>query len=282
MMGYGPTCSLTPEEVKELGTSHEKPAPKAFYKHVGTSLAYGHMALLGYGYFPPMQRTIHYYALMQGLQKEYLPDQVAAIAYHDGTRFLPTSAALMADAHKRGRVRVEYRGGLVVTANLNPDEPWTVPQAEREFVLPPYGWVASRTRGEPILAYSASVDGQRLDYVQCPEYVYLNSGDRPRRIGPLEVTGAAWLKRQEHGWLLIPCGRLGHWSADNAVTDVPADRGCPLLIVDPAALGATPLAVTAVADDNTTTAVTPQVLPDGRLQLAVTAQTQAFRLSAAR
>lgn len=280
MMGYGPTCSLTPDEVKELGTSHEMPAPKAFYKHVGTSLAYGHMALLGYGYFPPMQRSIHYYALMQGLQKEYLPDQAAAISYHDGTRFLPTSQALLADAHRRGRVRVEYRGGLVVTVNLNPEEPWTVAQADREFVLPPYGWIASRTRGEPILAYSASVDGQRLDYVQCPDYVYLNSGDRPRRVGPLEVTGAAWLKRQERGWLLIPCGKLGHWSADNAVTDVPADRGCPLLVVDPAALGLKALTATAVADDGAIAAVTPKALPDGRLQFTVTAQTQAFRLSA--
>jgi len=280
MMGYGPTCSLTPDEVKELGTSREMPAPKAFYKHVATSLAYGHMVMLGYGYIPPMQRTIHYYALMQGLQKAYLADQAEAIAYHDGTRFLPTSDALRADAHRRGRVRVRYRGGLTVTANLHPDEPWTVDQDGQEYLLPPYGWVASRTGPEPILAWSAVVDGQRLDAVQCPEYTYLNSGDRQRRVGPLEVTGAAWLKRQPDGWLLIPCGRLGHWSAEQTVAGVPDDRGCPLLVVDPAALGAPALEVTGIADDGTATVVEPKALPDGRLHLTVTAATQAFRLRA--
>ena len=49
MMGYGPANLLSPDEIKELGTSHQQPAPQAFYKHVATSLAYGHMAMLGYG-----------------------------------------------------------------------------------------------------------------------------------------------------------------------------------------------------------------------------------------
>lgn len=289
MMGYGPTNLLSEEEVKTLGTSHEMPAPKAFYKHVATSLAYGHMTMLGYGYFPPLQRSLQYYALMQGLQQEYLPDRVAKIEYWDGKQFLPTSPALQADAHKRGQVRVTYQGGLVVTVNLSPTELWTVTQAGQDYTLPPYGWVISRAAHKPggagappaslaVLAYSALVDGQRLDYVSCPEYVYLNTGDKQRHVGPLEVNGAAWLKREGKGFRLIPCGKLGYWSADQRLEKIPADRGCPVLIVDTRTLGLPQPQVTALGEMNEKQTASTEVLADGRLKFTVTDQTRAFLL----
>ena len=280
MMGYSPLNSLSTEEVKQLGTSRAKPAPKAFYKHIATSLAYGHMALLGYGYFPPMARSIHYYALMQGVQKEYLSDEVARIEYHDGKSFVTTSQALQTDAHQRGRVRVTYRRGLVVTVNLNPLQEWNVTQAGQQYLLPPYGWVISRgeSKSPTVLAYSAIIGSQRLDYVQCPEYFYLNSGDKQQRVGPLEVTGAAWLKRQGQGWQLIPCGKLGYWSAAQQQEKIPADRGCPLLIVDPAAIGMPHTQVTALAEMGDAVPATVTSTADGRLRLQVTEKTRAFRL----
>lgn len=280
MMGYGPMNLLSPEEVKELGTSHEQPAPKAFYKHVATSLAYGHMAMLGYGYFPPMSRSIHYYALMQGLQKEYLPDEVAGIEYHDGQRFLATSQALRTDAHRRGQVRVSYRRGLVVTVNLSPSQPWKVAQAGHDYSLPPYGWIITRgaDHAPAVLAYSALVDGQRLDYVECPDYVYLNPGDRQRRVGPVEVRGAAWLKREAQGWQVIPCGHLGYWSAAQQQEKIPSDRGCPVLIVDPVGLRLRQPVVTALAEMGEPVAATAEPTADGRLRLQVTDRTRAFRL----
>lgn len=280
MMGYGPTNLLSPEEVRELGTSREQPAPKAFYKHVATSLAYGHMALLGYGYFPPMARSIHYYALMQGVQKEYLPDQVAKIEYHNGREFVTTSQALQTDAHQRGQVRVTYQRGVIVTVNLNPAEPWEVAQAGARYVLPPYGWIISRDTGDApaVLAYSAVIDGQRLDYVQCPDYVYLNTGDKQCRVGPVEVTGAAWLKREGRGWQVVPCGKLGHWSAAQQQENIPANRGCPVLIIDPAALKLRQPVVTAVAEMGGPARAAVTRTADGRLQLQVTENTRAFRL----
>jgi hypothetical protein len=293
MMGYGPANLLSPDEVKELGVSREQPAPKAFYKHVATSLAYGHMAMLGYGYFPPMARSIHYYALMQGVQKEYLPDEATRIEYHDGTTFLATSQALRTGAHRLGWVRVAYKRGLVVTVNLNPLRPWTVTQAGQQYQLPPFGWVISRgpSAAPAVLAYSALVGGQRLDYVQCPEYFYLNSGDKQRRVGPIEVTGAAWLKRGREGWQIIPCGKLGYWSAAQRQEKLPADRGCPVLIVDPVALWmfAPPVkapasitlrqaVVTAVGEMGSPVAAIVARTADGRLQLQVTENTRAFHI----
>jgi len=289
MMGYGPTCFLTDEEIKTLGTG-TVPGPTVFYKYIATSLAYGHMAMLGYGYIPPISRTIHYYALMQGVQQEYLPDTVASIAYWDGAKFLATSQALQSDAYRRGQVRVTYRGGLVVTANLNETENWTVTQAGATYVLPPYGWVITkegpntseaRRAGDvsgPILAYSALVDGKRMDYVQCPEYVYLNGGELPRRVGPLEVQGAAWLKREGRGWLLIPCGKLGQWDKDWRVDKNPPDRGTSLLIVDLPALGLKGARVTGLAEMGEAAAAQTETLADGRLKITASDEVRAYRI----
>lgn len=272
MMGWGPSNFLSDDEVKEMNAWGALPGPQPFYKYVGTSLAYGHSALLGYGYFPPMQVIMQYYALMQGLQSEYLPDTVQTIEYHDGQRFLPTSAALQADAAKRGRVRVTYRRGLTMTVNLNPTEPWTVAQDGQTYELPPYGWVAGKPGS--ILAYSALVEGKRLDYVDCPAYTYLNTGAECRRVGPLEVQGAAWLKKDATGWRVLPCGKLGYWTAQLTLTKPPADRGCPVLIVEAKGLAQ----VTAVNDEGAAVATTAETLPDGRRQLHPTAETLEFRL----
>lgn len=264
MMGYGPTCFLSAEELKTLGNG-EEPGPQAFYKYVGTSLAYGHMALLGYGFFPPMQDTIQYYALMQGIQKEYLADSAVEIQYHDGERFLPTSAALQQGAHLLGRVRVRYSRGLTVTVNLSPDKTWEVTQDGQTYLLPPYGWVI--TKPKAILAYSALFDGSRIDYVDCPEYVYLNTGKVQRRVGPLEVQGAAWLKRRAREWRVIPCGRLGYWQPDQTIGQIPEDRGCPVLLVDPAGLCPGAPSVTGLGERGQQLSAEAQRQPDGRLKL---------------
>ena len=273
MMGYSPNTLLSPDELKDLHAG-QKPASVPFYKYVATSLAYGHMLLIGYGYFPPMSATIQYYALMQGPQQEYLTDTVSEISYHDGEQFLPTSQALQADAHKLGRVRVLYSRGLTVTVNLNPEQEWTVAQEGVDYVLPPYGWVISKP-GE-ILAYSATTSGQRHDYVQCPDYTYLNTGDATMRVGPLEVQGAAWLKKQDDGWLLVPCGHLGWWAADHTLKDIPADRGCPVLIVDLPALGAQGAKISALGEMADAVDAITEVLEDGRLSIEANADTRAY------
>lgn len=278
MMGYGPTTYLSRDEIAEMNRWGELPGPLPFYKYVGTSIAYGHMMLLGYGYFPPMQTMIQYYALMQGLQQEYLADTAAAIEYHDGERFLPTSAALQQDAHLLGRVRVRYSRGLTVTANLNPEQDWSVEQDGETYELPPFGWVA--TKPGAIRAFSARVDGVRLDYVQCPQYVYLNSGEQVRRVGPLEVQGAAWLKRTADGWRLIPCGRLGHWTPDQTLANIPADRGTPLLIVDLPQLGLEGATITGADTAGVEGPADGEALGDGRLRLQATADLVEYRLRA--
>lgn len=243
MMGYAPSVFFRDaQQANRLyGDKGEWPAPVEFHQYVSASLAYGHMLIIGYSYLPPLSRMIQLYALMQGVQKEYLTDRVTEIHYHNGRNFVSTSQALREDSRKLGRVRVRYSRGLTVHINYNPEQEWEV----EGYRLPPYGWLITKP-GE-ILAFSALIDGRRVDYTRCPEYIYLNAGDRPARVEAVEAQGAVWLKREAKGWRLVPCGNLGPWDhfpaeglpefhKDMRLKSIPADRGCGAIAVDTRAL----------------------------------------------
>lgn len=279
MMGHHPDRFLSAEDQAPLYTDTGRwPAPPGLYKYLSASLAYGHMAILGYWYVPPPARFIQFYALMQGAQSEYLTDNVAEIRYHNGSEFVTTSRALQDGSQGLGRVQVRYSRGLTVTVNYNAERPWVVESGGRSYELPPYGWLVEKPGA--ILAYSALVHGQRVDYVQCPEYVYLSGGARVRE-GAVEVEGAVWLKREGAAWRAIPCGDLGQWErfpapnlparfSDYRPTGVPAERGCGYLAVDTAVLLGKPAGearVTARGDGGGVVAASVRPLDDGRLQL---------------
>jgi hypothetical protein len=254
MMGVYPQLFLSEEESAQLlKDSGVGQPPPGFYKYLAASLAYGHMAMVGYDYDPPPARVIQLYALMQGVQTEYLTDTVARIEYHDGRGFVSTSQALREDTLRVGRIHVAYSRGLQVYVNYNSDRTWTVEVDGRAWELPPYGWVIYKP-GE-MLACSALVGGHRVDYVDCPGYLYLNTGARPARCGPLRVCGAALVKRAagRQPCRVVPCGDLGKWESfapegypadmkDRRLAGVPADRGCKLLQVDTRALLGNPAA----------------------------------------
>lgn len=280
-MGYSPTCFFTEEGLAEynedpgVGTGHQP-----FYQYVAATLAHGHSAMIGYGYFPSLARTIHYYSLLAGPQADYLPDTVADIAwYSDGTdRFVSTSIALRTGAREAGKLRVTYAGEQVVHVNYNAEQNWELTFNERTFVLPPYGWLITKPGG--ILAYSALIDGRRVDYVDCPGYIYLNSGDRPATEGPVTVDGAVLIKK-EGALVLLPCGDLGGWKAqpserypmftDRVLAGVPADRGVRLLRIDAARLLGKEQ-VTVQARDGQGEMLTTQTAPGEALEIAPSAE----------
>jgi hypothetical protein len=257
MMGYSPSAFFGKEDLGPLYKDDGRgTAPLLYYKYVSASLAYGHMLILGYGYAPPLSRFIQYYATMQGVQREYLTDTASEISYHNGADFVPTTRALAEDACKLGRVRVRYSRGLTVHVNYNPEKTWKVEVEKRVYELPPFGWVIVKP-GE-ILAYSALIEGRRVDFVRCPEYIYLNAGEARTTEGPLEVQGAVWLKRErDSSWRLIPCGDLGGWEhfsppdltafvRDFRLAKVPADRGCAFIALDTKSLLGKPASVAQV------------------------------------
>ena len=267
MMGYGPSIFFR-RNTDKLGPLYRDSgaglAPIEFYQYVSASLAYGHMLMLGYSYMPPVSRMIHLYALMQGVQTEYLTDTVSEIRYHDGSKFVTTSQALLDNTQKLGRVRVKYLGGLTVHVNYNGGSNWEV----EGYGLPPFGWLI--VKPGKVLAFSALMNGERVDYTRCPEYVYLNTGSHRAKVEALDVQGAAWLKREGSSWRVIPCGDLGRWEAftppglptfqrDLRGRPSPADRGCGEIAIDTQALlGKAPTAVRVQARTESDAAVPSQ------------------------
>ncbi|MDD4872062.1 MAG: hypothetical protein PHR77_16010 [Kiritimatiellae bacterium] len=291
MMGYAPSAFFGANKTTGLHTDGGRgPAPLDFYRYVSASLAYGHMLILGYGYAPPLSRFIHYYAVMQGVQREYLTDTVTEISYHNGTEFVPTSRALIEDSQKLGRLHVRYTRGLTVHVNYNAEKPWTVEYSGRSYELPPFGWLIMKP--DVILAYSALVNGKRVDFVKCSDYIYLNSGDGRANEGPLEVEGAVWLKHEGNGWRLIPCGYLGHWQSflpsnlpkkctDSQLANTPADRGCKQIVIETKLLLSKPAAevrVTARKETGEAGTVNAQPLDEQHLRLTTDSATVDYLL----
>ncbi len=289
MMGHHPDRFLSAAEQAQLtADTGGGQAPEGFYKYVAGSLAYGHMLLLGYWYVPPPARFVHYYALMQGVQSEYLTDNAGAIEYHNGAEFAATSRALQDGSQQMGRVHVRYSRGLSVYVNCNPEKPWKLVADGQSYDLPPYGWLIVKP-GE-ILAYSALRDGKRVDFVRCPEYLYLHTGGARVRQGPIEAEGAVWLKRQGASWRVIPCGDLGQWErfpapdlpqrfSDYRPRDIPAKRGCAYLALDISELvGKSSGQVKVTARDDTGAPVEGEVrvLDDERVELRMAERLAAY------
>ena len=126
------------------------------------------------------------YFMMQQLMERYIMEEVESIRYFDGKTLLSTSDALRADVVKDNLLTIRYRNGLELWLNMNwDDKPWTVNVAGRDYPLPPGGWVARQ--GDEFLEYSALVGGNRVDYVDSPEYTYLNGFGQTAREKDVET-----------------------------------------------------------------------------------------------
>lgn len=269
-MGCMPVYQLPEELANEVMKDDGRgPPPIGFYARNAMTLAYGQMGMLGYEYRPPLNRTIKYYAMLEGLGREYLSDSVTQIARHDGESFVSTSQAILDGSLNKGRLRIRYSRGLELWINYNATETWEVEITGRRHVLPPWGWVAIKP-GE-ILAYSALVDGRRVDYVRCPEYTYLDTGDRQGSEGGITLRGAVLLVREGEGWRVIPCGDLGPWrwspnpeyfhNPDADTPQPPADRGCGEIVIgiDKFFPGKTTAQIRATGRDDAGETVEPEI-----------------------
>lgn len=235
-MGYSGSAFFArgSEALTSLFSDAGEPVPPPAYdQYLAATVAHGHSGILGYGYFPPMHRMINYYALLQGPAQEWLTDTVVRIERHDGERFVSTSEAIRRGLLGLGRIRITYARGMVVCVNYHRSGAWTVEVAGRRYDLPPMGWVAVKP-GE-IEAFRALIEGRRVDYVRCPEYLYLASPEGTSSYGGVTVAGAVYILREGAGLRVIPCGHLGRFVTDAGqqypfhfdryVRDIPPDRG---------------------------------------------------------
>jgi len=122
-----------------------------------------------------------------------------------------------------------------------------------------------------------------VDFVRCPEYLYINTGGARASESPLEVEGAVLLKRESDAWRLIPCGDLGQWErfpppglpsrfSDFRTVGAPTNRGCPYIAVDTKALlGKEAADVRVVARDEAGGDVPAKAAPVDAVHLSISA-----------
>jgi len=172
---------------------------------LAATLAFGHTGFLVTE--GGMRNTLRSYFGLQAIHARYAQATAAGIRYADERgNLLDSSAAVASGAYKRSQLYTRYNNGVEVWVNGHPMDSWKTPDA----TLPPRGWYARQ--GDDLLAFSALVDGRRVDYVESPEYVYADPRGGFVRLPAMACDGPLVALREEDGGLEVipvaPCTRL--------------------------------------------------------------------------
>ena len=81
-------------------------------------------------------------------------------------------------------LRIRYKNGLTIYINCNWDKKsWTIEDGGVKYDIPSGGWYARQ--GTDFTEYSATVDGRRLDFVDSPEYTFINANGKSATLAGL-------------------------------------------------------------------------------------------------
>ncbi len=161
---------------------------------LAATLAFGHTGFLVRE--GGTAHTVRSYFTVQQVHKHYAQETADEIRYADAEgNLLDTSAAVASGAFKRSQVRTRYSNGLTVTVNGHPAENWPIDG----FLLPPNGWCIAGTPDVPITAFSALIDGHRVDYVDAPEYLYVDGRGRFTHFEKAAADGQAIAHKRRNG-----------------------------------------------------------------------------------
>ena len=124
------------------------------------------------------------YFMMQQIQKRYIMEHVEDISYYDGSKLVSTSDAIRSGVYADNMLRIRYKNGLTIYVNCNWDKKsWTIEDGGVKYELPSGGWYAKQ--GSDFTEYSATVDGRRLDFVDSPEYTFINANGKSATLAGL-------------------------------------------------------------------------------------------------
>ena len=152
-------------------------------RFLAATLAFGHTGFLVME--GGMSNAVRSYFTVQQVHARYARETARTIQYADAKgNLLDTSAAVASGVFLRSQILTEYSNGLKVFVNGNRAETWKIPEA----VLPPNGWFAKDREGT-LIAFSALVEGHRVDYVDSPEYLYADGRGRLTRFAKAACDG---------------------------------------------------------------------------------------------
>ncbi|MDQ1255879.1 MAG: hypothetical protein QG656_473, partial [Candidatus Hydrogenedentes bacterium] len=140
-------------------------------RFIASTIAFGHIGFLTYEW--GFDGTLKSYYQLQALQQRYTMIPVQEIRYFNGEELVDTSTAIATDAYRMQQIYTKYESGLEVWSNLSFGNDWTIVVDGIVYTLPPASFVAFKA-GD-ILEYSATLEGQRHELVQCADYLYLDT-----------------------------------------------------------------------------------------------------------
>lgn len=190
-----------------LGANSEQQAAR-LDQFLAATLAFGHTGFLVME--GGMANAIRSYFSVQQVHARYAQARPAEIRYADADgRLWDTSAAVARGAHARSQIATRYDNGMRVVVNGHPTQTWTTAEA----VLPPFGWFVQDEQRGDLTAYSALIDGQRVDYVESPAYLYADPRGRFARFAKLACDGPLVVLRHAAETVEVipvsPCSRFG-------------------------------------------------------------------------
>ena len=171
---------------------------------LASAIAYGNMGWLATDFDPAgafnVEAMARSYYMMQQLQQQYAFAEPKTIEYADRAgKLLTPSQALASGANAEGRLHVAYDNGTEVYVNRAPAGTWTVIDASHTpHELPVSGWLAFNTH-DHFLEVSATIAAHRIDYVQGPEFEFLDGRGQWTEFGNLGASGSVALRRSAGG-----------------------------------------------------------------------------------
>ena len=165
-------------------------------RFLAAEMTYGHIGWLVEDSFG-MPLICRSYYMIQQLQSRYACQAPLAIDYFGGGRFMSTSEALATGTYRDSQIRITYPGGLTLWVNGSEKVSWLVTDAalpdRKGYALPPAGWIAT---APGFFEYSGLREGQRVDIVQSPEYLYFDGRGSSQSALGLTCKGGLAVRKQ--------------------------------------------------------------------------------------
>ncbi len=176
-------------------------------RFLAATVAFGHPGfLVSEG---GLRTTMRSYFLVQQLAARYTQASVASIRYADARGHLwKTSEALVNQCYKRSQLVIDYDNGTHVVVNGSRTEEMHVKHLGRDITLPPNGFEGWTDDGK-IHVFFGERRGQRVDYAETPEYIYIDGRDRIAQRFPKAAGSGAAVCRVDDAdhWEIIPWGK---------------------------------------------------------------------------
>lgn len=189
-------------------TENDRDSDLKVDRYLADQLAYGHAGrLVNIPGRPDLTARSYYHLLAVQQRIALLKPQ--RISYGDAeNRYLSTSEAWVNGVWRDSRLYVQYADGPECWINGS-ETSWTIRVAAEEYVLPASGWLI---QGGDLLAFSGDVEGRRVDFVQCDDYVYMDGRGQNHSVLGFSATGPVLFRRDEEGLTiqdLLQSGSVG-------------------------------------------------------------------------